>query len=72
MLAGGLAQFAGKRVLLLQGPVGPFFARLTAELRPVNATVYKVNFNAGDWLFTLVGSITRALSRGGRRRLKTG
>jgi capsular polysaccharide export protein len=51
MLAGGLTQFSGKRMLLLQGPVGPFFARLMADLRAVNATVYKVNFNAGDWFF---------------------
>lgn len=47
----GIQAFAGKRVLLLQGPVGPFFARLAKDLRSVGAQVYKVNFNAGDWFF---------------------
>lgn len=46
-----LHRFAGKRVLLLQGPVGPFFARLAEALRARGATVYKVNFNGGDWVF---------------------
>lgn len=43
--------FAGKKVLLLQGPVGPFFTRLAADLRAVGAQVHKVNFNGGDWFF---------------------
>jgi len=43
--------FRGKRVLLLQGPVGPFFNNLAHDLRRVGAEVFKVNFNAGDWLF---------------------
>lgn len=51
MLDRGLEQFAGKRVLLLQGPVGPFFARLAKDLSGAGAKVFKVNFNAGDWLF---------------------
>jgi capsular polysaccharide export protein len=51
MIAGGLRAFAGKSVLLLQGPVGPFFRRLAVDLRAVGAIVHKVNFNAGDWLF---------------------
>lgn len=37
--------------MLLQGPVGPFFARLSRDLTDAGATVFKVNFNAGDWLF---------------------
>ena len=41
----------GKRVLLLQGPVGPFFRRLAKRLRAAGAEVHKVNFNGGDWLF---------------------
>lgn len=45
------SRFAGKRVLLLQGPVGPFFARLADTLRSSGATVSKINFNGGDWLF---------------------
>ena len=43
--------FAGKRVLLLQGPVGPFFWNLAKDLRRKGAEVFKFNFNAGDWLF---------------------
>lgn len=55
MLAGGLTQFSGKRVLLLQGPVGPFFASLLADLQAVDAQVFRVNFNAGDWFFSSSG-----------------
>jgi len=51
MIYEGLQAFTGKRVLLLQGPVGPFFARFAADLRAAGAQVFKVNFNAGDWLF---------------------
>lgn len=51
MLQDGLKKFAGKKVLLLQGPVGPFFARLMYDLEAVGARVFKVNFNAGDWIF---------------------
>lgn len=36
---------------MLQGPVGPFFRRLAHDLELAGATVHKVNFNAGDWLF---------------------
>lgn len=43
--------FAGKRVLFLQGPVGPFFWNLAKDLRDQGAEVFKFNFNAGDWLF---------------------
>jgi len=51
MIPGGLAQFREKRVLLLQGPVGPFFRRLTEDLTWAGARVCKINFNGGDWLF---------------------
>lgn len=51
MLSQGLETFANRRVLLLQGPVGPFFARLAQDLRQVGAKVHKVNFHAGDWWF---------------------
>lgn len=46
-----IAEFADQRVLLLQGPLGPFFKRLSRDLVNVGATVSKVNFNGGDWLF---------------------
>jgi len=48
----------GKRILLLQGPVGPFFRRLAKELRATGAEVHKVNFNGGDWLFYPTGAIS--------------
>jgi len=39
-------------ILLLQGPMGPFFKRLSRDLESLDdSTVYKINFNAGDWLF---------------------
>lgn len=46
-----LPSFAGKRVLFLQGPVGPFFWNLAKDLQRKGAEVFKFNFNAGDWLF---------------------
>lgn len=41
----------GKNVLLLQGPNGPFFARLGQEFKEQGAKVTKVNFNGGDSFF---------------------
>lgn len=43
--------FGMKRVLLLQGPNGPFFYRLARELRGLGVEVTKVNFHAGDAFF---------------------
>ena len=51
MLTSSLNQFKGKRILLLQGPVGPFFKRFAIDLEQAGAQVFKVNFNGGDWLF---------------------
>lgn len=52
MIREGIQAFSGKRVLLLQGPVGPFFARLALDLRRAGASVFKINFNAGDrWFY---------------------
>lgn len=51
MLIDGLRQFKGKRVLLLQGPVGLFFSRLAKDLNKIGAHVYKINFNGGDFVF---------------------
>jgi len=39
------------RVLMLQGPVGPFFANLAHDLRAVGGKLHKINFHGGDWLF---------------------
>lgn len=47
----------GKQVLLLQGPLGPFFKRVSTELSAKGAIVTKVNFNGGDWFFYPKGSI---------------
>jgi capsular polysaccharide export protein len=52
MIKQGLHVFHDKRVLLLQGPVGPFFRRLALDLTRSGAQVFKVNFNGGDWLFS--------------------
>lgn len=51
MVRGGISIFKGKRVLLLQGPLGPFFHRLAQDITQAGAQVFKVNFNGGDWLF---------------------
>lgn len=40
-----------RRVLMLQGPMGPFFRRLAGVLKSRDATVHRILFNAGDWLF---------------------
>jgi capsular polysaccharide export protein len=48
----GWARFAGKRVLLLQGPHGPFFQRVASVLIDAGAlAVEKINFNGGDAFF---------------------
>lgn len=57
MISRGLSHFKGKRVLLLQGPLGPFFRRLSEDLRRSGSSVWKVNFNGGDWLFYPSGGI---------------
>lgn len=42
----------GRKVLLLQGPVGPFFSRLAHQLRRAGAEAHKINFNAADdWFY---------------------
>jgi capsular polysaccharide export protein len=41
-----------KNVLLLQGPVGPFFLKLAQFLEQRGTTAHKINFNAGDeWFY---------------------
>jgi capsular polysaccharide export protein len=49
--ADGLYAFRNRNILMLQGPVGPFFARLAQDLRWAGANVHKINFNGGDLLF---------------------
>jgi hypothetical protein len=50
MIKDGIQSLAGKHILLLQGPVGPFFKTLSEALKK-NSSVVKVNFNGGDLLF---------------------
>ena len=45
------ADLGCKHPLLLQGPPGPFFRRLAAELTAGGAQVDKINFHGGDELF---------------------
>jgi capsular polysaccharide export protein len=56
LINGGIAAFKGRRVLLLQGPLGPFFRCLGHDLQQAGAQVWKINFNGGDWLFYGPGS----------------
>jgi capsule polysaccharide modification protein KpsS len=46
-----LARYAGKRILMLQGPNGWFFRRVAKRLVGLGATVTKVNFNPADSFF---------------------
>ncbi len=57
MVSFGIESFKNKRVLMLQGPVGPFFKRLAQDLENSGAEVFKINFNGGDWFFSPEGSI---------------
>jgi len=57
MIPDSWAAFRGKRILLLQGPVGPFFGRLARRLASAGAEVHKVNFNGGDWVFYPSGAM---------------
>ncbi|HBP29649.1 MAG TPA: capsular biosynthesis protein [Advenella kashmirensis] len=57
MIIEGIDALRGKNVLLLQGPVGPFFRRFATDLRNSGATVHSINFNGGDWLFNKLNAI---------------
>jgi len=46
-----------RNVLLLQGPVGPFFKKLATDLEQHGHHVVKVNLNGGDWLFYNTGNV---------------
>ena len=51
-VAGGGDGGERPRALLLQGPVGPFFARLAAALAERGVAVDRVRFNPGDAMFS--------------------
>lgn len=52
MVHRGINSFSDKNIVLLQGPVGPFFKNLALDLEHIGATVHKINFNGGDWFFS--------------------
>ncbi|MCH5336127.1 MAG: capsule biosynthesis protein [Campylobacter sp.] len=52
-------EFSGKNVVLLQGPVGNFFALLGKKLKQNNAKISKINFNGGDFFFYPFGFTCR-------------
>ena len=47
------------RILLLQGPLGPFFADLSAELQVHGCETHRVCFNKGDWHFADADHVVR-------------
>jgi capsule polysaccharide modification protein KpsS len=53
------AQLGGRHLLLLQGPAGPFFARVAEQLRAAGARVTKVNFNGGEDLYYRAPGVVR-------------
>ncbi|MGA6926321.1 MAG: capsular biosynthesis protein, partial [Desulfosarcina sp.] len=46
-----LQPLANQRVLLLQGPMGPFFNKLDRHLRANGSQTFRICFNGGDRLF---------------------
>ena len=44
-------EFNNKNILLLQGPIGIFFYKLSKILKNNNANIFKLNFNGGDAIF---------------------
>ena len=50
------AQNSQESALFLQGPVGPFFSRVSAEFKERGFNVHKINFNGGDKLFFRQGN----------------
>jgi capsule polysaccharide modification protein KpsS len=57
-------ELEGRHLLLLQGPAGPFFARVAQQFRAAGARVTKVNFNGGEDLYYRGTNVVRF--RGGR------
>ncbi len=47
-----IGSVAGKNVLFLQGPIGPFFKKLDKHFRKLGAKTFKITLNAADWLFS--------------------
>lgn len=67
-----LAQnWSGRRVLLLQGPVGFFFARLERWLRNQGAQTHRIAFTGGDWIFAPWAEVFRGDLRAWRTFVRT-
>jgi len=47
-----IGSISGDNILLLQGPIGPFFTKLDLHFRTQGANTFKIALNAGDWLFS--------------------
>lgn len=48
----------GKKILILQGPLGPFFADLARELSALGFETHRICFNKGDRHYALADHIT--------------
>lgn len=46
-----MTDLSGRHLLLLQGPAGPFFARVARQFRAAGAQISKINFNGGEDLY---------------------
>ncbi|MGL4673672.1 MAG: capsule biosynthesis protein [Wohlfahrtiimonas sp.] len=47
-----------RRILLLQGPIGPYFFQLSQFLQKQGKEVYKLNFNGGDMFYYPSNNLT--------------
>lgn len=54
-----MADLTGRHLLLLQGPAGPFFARVARQLQAAGARVTKVTFNGGEELYYRLPGVVR-------------
>ena len=64
-----LGSLEGKKILLLQGPMGTFFNRLDHNFRKQGAVTYRIGFNKGDQFFSSKDNYTAFKERreAGRR-----
>jgi len=52
MTIGNIGNIKDANILLLQGPIGPFFKKLDYQLRKGGAKTYRIGLNMGDALFS--------------------
>lgn len=53
-----IGELNGKRVLLLQGPMGPFLRKFDRFCRDQGATVFRICFNGGDYVYANKDNVT--------------